>query len=172
MKWLLLAGGYRAAIDDEDFDWLNQWSWFVHGGKPMRSPLAHEREANNSTTVYMSREIAIHGGGLDSRSKNVVVHRDGDKLNLQRSNLLVTTQGELQRGRRRPRQQKDPGNEKVQVSIYLPRWAKQALDEEVDKRKMTITEIVLEALQGRMFMIDKNVVAKPIGSVFLVPTPR
>ena len=29
MKYIELTKGYRAIVDDEDFDWLNQWQWCV-----------------------------------------------------------------------------------------------------------------------------------------------
>ena len=37
MKYIELTKGYRAIVDDEDFDWLNQWQWCVQ--RDIRSAL-------------------------------------------------------------------------------------------------------------------------------------
>lgn len=88
MREIELTRGYKAQVDDEDFEWVNQWKW--------RSEIGY----NN--TIYAVR--TDYGNG--DRKKNVRMHRfilgvtdmsiqvdhiDRNGLNNQRGNLRIAT---------------------------------------------------------------------------------
>ena len=87
MKEIKLTQGKVALVDDEDFEYLNQWKWCAH-------------KAGN--TFYAVREVRIEGREynlsmhrlllrLKKGDKPVVDHIDRDGLNNQRSNIRVCT---------------------------------------------------------------------------------
>lgn len=89
MKKIELTKGEYALVDDKDFEYLNQWSWYTLVNRKkkyaVRKPM--------SGIVLMHREIL-------STPKTVVVdHIDGDGLNNQRVNLRNCTDGENKRNR-------------------------------------------------------------------------
>lgn len=78
MKEISLTRGYLAVVDDEDFDWLNQWKWAYTGnGYAYRSIRTKEGVKHLS----MHRQILqvlpnlqvdhINGNGLDNRRGNL-----------------------------------------------------------------------------------------------------
>lgn len=87
MKTIPLTQGKVALVDDEDFEWLNQWKWHYRKGHPNREKGYAGRSIFLGTgkrgTVLMHREI------LKVKKGQIPDHHDGDGLNNQRSNLRV-----------------------------------------------------------------------------------
>jgi hypothetical protein len=82
MKIIELTRGKSAMVDDEDFEYLSQWKWFCSsGGYAVRSVWANGKVQ----AIYMHREIVGAGSG------QVVDHKDGNRVNNQRSNLRGCT---------------------------------------------------------------------------------
>ncbi len=82
MKYIDLTQGKRVKVDDEDYDWLNQWSWyFIKGGYAVRTIGMFK----DKKMIYMHRLIMGNPEGLQ------VDHEDLDKLNCQRYNLRIAT---------------------------------------------------------------------------------
>jgi len=75
MKKIKLTQGKFALVDDEDFEWLNQWKWYAGAGG--RCAVREEKER----TVYMHRLIIscpdnkqtdhINGNTFDNRKINL-----------------------------------------------------------------------------------------------------
>lgn len=90
MKKIKLSRGKFAIVDDEDFDWLNQWNW--HAGKSYYSQnnfYASRKIGDKKIcqfSIFMHRLIMNFPKGL------VVDHIDGDGLNNRKSNLRAVTQ--------------------------------------------------------------------------------
>ena len=83
MKEIELSQGKVALLDDEDYEWLNQWKWYaVSCGW---SFYAARSRRHNSPPTRMHRLI------LGAQSGQLVDHRDGDGLNNQRANLRFAT---------------------------------------------------------------------------------
>lgn len=76
MKKIKLTQGKFALVDDEDFDWLNQWKWHYDG-----SYAAHKA----SKKVYMHRLINKTLSGFQTD------HINRDKLDNQRNNLRTVS---------------------------------------------------------------------------------
>lgn len=83
MKEIPLTQGYKALVDDIDYNRLNQFLWQVII-KENYSPYAYRTDrTNGKETIYMHREILQCDLKVD--------HRDGNGLNNQRYNLREAT---------------------------------------------------------------------------------
>ena len=89
VKRMPLGDGVYAYVDGADFEWLNQWTWRVHGGYAAR----HEKR----TVVFMHREIMKPPEG------KIVDHVSGNKFDNTRANLRNITPQENQHNRRKQR---------------------------------------------------------------------
>jgi hypothetical protein len=69
----------HAEVDDEDFDYLNQWRWHLNRGYAVRN----YSRAGKFKTVRMARVVL----GLSEADKREADHIDLDRLNNRRSNL-------------------------------------------------------------------------------------
>ena len=85
MKYIILTQGKFTAVDDEDYDWLNQWKWY-----------AEKRDY----TYYAARDVRKNGVRQHLRMHRVILgassnlqgdHLSGDGLDNQRHNLRVAT---------------------------------------------------------------------------------
>jgi len=85
MKEIPLTHGKVALVDDEDFEWLNQWKWhYSKFGYAVRKP---------KEQIYMHRFIMKPEQGLFTD------HINGDKLDNRKENLRICTTGENMRNR-------------------------------------------------------------------------
>jgi hypothetical protein len=82
-------GSYVALVDDEDFEYLNQFRWHVvEGRKDFRVARNVSIEGNLQKRIYMARFI------MNPDNKLVVDHIDHNPLNNQRNNLRVCTRNQ------------------------------------------------------------------------------
>lgn len=83
MKTILLSQEKITLVDDEDYEWLNQWKWFYHNyGYAVRI------DKHTHRLVLMHREII-------KTPKNMKTdHHDGNGLNNQKINLRICTNSE------------------------------------------------------------------------------
>lgn len=95
MKEIPLTQGKVALVDDEDYDWLNQWKWYA---------------AKTPTTYYATRGyfkqgkrhgVVMHRLILNVPSGLGTDHKDRNGLNNQRSNLRIATIRQNSRNRKR-----------------------------------------------------------------------
>lgn len=86
MKEIPLTQGKVALVDDADFDWLNQWKWFVHITKHNFYARRYSGGGRKATKKqYMHRLI------LNPMANEEVDHKDKNGLNNQRNNLRKST---------------------------------------------------------------------------------
>ena len=78
MRVISTTKGMSVTVDDDQYDWLNQWKWTHHSR-------GYAYRVVNKKTVLMHRLIT------DARSGELVDHIDLDKSNNQRSNLRLCT---------------------------------------------------------------------------------
>lgn len=84
MKEILLTQGKVAIVDDEDYEWLNQWKWQLRKHGPTGS----------TKKLYAGRTkhgILMHRIIVNALANLEVDHRDGNGLNNQKYNLRICT---------------------------------------------------------------------------------
>src|SRR6188768_2332166 len=89
MKEIPLTQGKSVMVDDEDFEFLNQWKWYA--SKSNNTFYAHRRVGKHGRFVYMHRLIL----GIDNISPELFPdHMDRNGLNNQRYNLRIATRSD------------------------------------------------------------------------------
>lgn len=92
MKSIELSKGYVALVDDEDFEYLNVFSWYTQ-----TFPHTEIMYASRTQTKPIRKCIKMHRLILNPLENEMVDHIDGNGLNNQKSNLrLVNNQRNLQ----------------------------------------------------------------------------
>jgi hypothetical protein len=97
MKEIQLTQGKVAIVDDEDYDYLNQWKWFannMNGKFYVKKKITVSK--NKQTDIYMHRFIMKPNKGM------VIDHLDGNTLNNQKNNLRICTHAENMRNSKIP----------------------------------------------------------------------
>lgn len=94
MKEIKLTKGQIAFVDDEYFEYLNQWKWFA---------------VKSRDTYYANRRIKDSDGNIKAaimhriimcaKNDTQVDHRDSNGLNNQKSNLRLCSNGQNQMNR-------------------------------------------------------------------------
>lgn len=88
MKEIELTRGCVALVDDEDFEWLNEWAWAItYNSYAKRDCSINGRRF----TVLMHRQILKAPNGIE------VDHINGNRLDNRKSNLRLATFSENQR---------------------------------------------------------------------------
>lgn len=96
MAEIKLAGGLLTEVDDANFEWLNQWRWYLSSsGYATRTQYVKGsgRKKQKNKIIRMHRLITNAPDGL------LTDHIDGDKLNNRRSNLRLATHTENHQNR-------------------------------------------------------------------------
>ena len=99
MKEIKLTQGKVAIVDDEDFEYLDQWKWYAK--KNPRSDTYYAARSisfyvdgkRKQGTKYMHKEI------LDAPRGMEVDHENHNGLDNQKSNIRICTQSQNQRNR-------------------------------------------------------------------------
>jgi hypothetical protein len=87
MKDIALTQGYTTRVDDTDFDYLNQFNWWILRGS---NTIYAVGRLGGGSFVYMHRVILAAPAGM------TVDHEDGDGLHNWRSNLRLATRKDQQ----------------------------------------------------------------------------
>lgn len=89
-KSISLTQGKFALVDDEDFEWLNQWKWYAVWTKQTRSFYAYRKD-NSSGDWYNRRNLAMHSQILNTPKGMKGDHKNHDTLDNRRENLRNCT---------------------------------------------------------------------------------
>ena len=89
MKQIKLSQGKIALVDDEDFEYLNQWKWHISGSKYSYACRNIPKGDGKRKKILMHRQIL----GL-LNVKTFCDHRDHNTLNNQKNNLRVATRSQ------------------------------------------------------------------------------
>jgi len=90
MKKIKLTQDKYALVDNDDFEFLNQWKWYAtkQGNTFYAHRDSRNRKRNKGNIVSMHREI------MNNPNNKLVDHIDGNGLNNQRKNLRFCTKSE------------------------------------------------------------------------------
>ena len=97
MKEIQLTKGKVALVDDEDFEYLNQFKW-------QANKIRNTFYANRNFRIYKNKQgkIYMHRLILKAKKEYVIDHIDGDTLNNQKKNLRICTHSENMRNSKIP----------------------------------------------------------------------
>jgi len=97
MKEVSLTKGKVAIVDDEDYDYLNRFSWYVLGHPTMEYAARYGGCKPNGQTIHirMHRELMAAPSGIE------VDHINGNRLDNRNSNLRLATRKENGRNRKK-----------------------------------------------------------------------
>ena len=97
MKEIELSRGYKAIVDDEDYERLSQWAWKIStcNSGVYATRWVPESDSNRRQLVRMHVDIMNPPTGM------LVDHVNGDTLDNRRCNLRVCTKGQNQMNMRR-----------------------------------------------------------------------
>ncbi len=85
MKKIPLTQGKFALVDDQDYEWLNQWKWCCHTSKRKSYVERVQIIDGKRFSISMHRLIL----GLEQGDGKLADHLDSDGLNNQRHNIRV-----------------------------------------------------------------------------------
>ena len=88
MKEILLTQGKVAIVDDEDFEFLNQWKWHVAGGSGSGTGYARRsiRLFNNKIISFNMHRVV-----MNPKNNEQIDHVNGNKFDNRKSNLRICT---------------------------------------------------------------------------------
>jgi len=97
MKIIELTQGKVTIVDDEDFEYLNQFKWYAMEKRrgDFYALRGRRRSEKGSRQIYMAREIMNNPKGL------LVDHRDHNTLDNRKENLRICTKAENCRNQRK-----------------------------------------------------------------------
>lgn len=86
MKLIELTRGMFAKVDDEDYDYVNQWSWYAFPKERLwyASRQYRERDKNQKT---IQRRVYMHSVIMNAKKNQMFDHKNHDGLDNQKENL-------------------------------------------------------------------------------------
>jgi hypothetical protein len=87
MKEILLTQDKITLVDDEDYEWLNQWKWCTQKGKYTSYAMRGVWDGQRERQLRMHREIL----GLSFYDGKLVDHKNRNGLDNRRENLRLAT---------------------------------------------------------------------------------
>ena len=88
-KEIILTQGKVAIVDDEDFDYLNQFKWYAH---KMNNNFYTQR--SNRINKKYAGTLYIHRIIMNASKGSVVDHINGNTLDNRKCNLRICTHGQ------------------------------------------------------------------------------
>jgi AP2 domain. len=89
MKRIDMNQGIKVKVDDEDYEFLNQWKWHKCGKYAVRIALKSERKSDGKQfNIFMHREIMNTPIGMDTD------HINGEGFDNRKANLRIVTRSQ------------------------------------------------------------------------------
>ena len=95
MKYIILSRGYKSLVDDEDFDFLNQWKWHASCTSTIyaiRNPLVPSPNCSCGCTKKLV--VFLHRLIMNAPKNLSIDHINGDSLDNRKSNLRLCTRSQ------------------------------------------------------------------------------
>lgn len=116
MKEIILTRGQVALVDDEDYEWLNQWKWtssFTPSTKSYYARrlqyLKHCKKNEKRKAIKMHRVIMERIVKRELKSKEMIDHINNNTLDNRRYNLRIVSNRQNAQNRKGKTTSKYPG---------------------------------------------------------------
>ncbi len=119
MKFIALTKGYQTQVDDADYAWLMQWSWYASIG---HTGLVYARRRKRNYEFQTSWLVSMQNELLGLERNAIVDHEDNDTLNNQRFNLRACSQSS-NLANRRIGSNNTSGFKGISLDKRVGRWA-------------------------------------------------
>lgn len=139
MKRIKLTKGKCAIVDDDDFEFVNQWKWYAHESQKTCYYVARRDTSN--------RFIYLHRFLINVEQGNTVDHINGNRLDNRRSNLRICSSKENQRNRG-PQKNNTSGYKGVTWNKDKGLWQAQIM---VDRHHITIGCFVSKIIAAKTY---------------------
>jgi hypothetical protein len=104
-------------VDDEDYEWLNQWKWYAHKVGKIKKKYYAVRKSHDKVKENDGRKlIGMHRIIMNPPKNRVVDHINHNSLDNRRSNLRIVTNRQNMQNLENKGSSKYPG-----VSWYSPK---------------------------------------------------
>lgn len=91
MKYIQLKHNLQAIVDDEDYEYINQWRWHSYNGYAVRAMRMKSSEYGKKDGKYVT--VKMHRLIVNASKDKEVDHINGNPLDNRKTNLrLVTSQ--------------------------------------------------------------------------------
>lgn len=90
-KTIPLSQGKVTLVDDEDYDWLNQWKWCADAGKNNIMYAIRKENIGRIDGKYKRKKIRLHRAIIGAKKGEIVDHINGDGLDNRKTNLRIVT---------------------------------------------------------------------------------
>lgn len=98
MKKIKLTQGKYVLVDDEDYEYLNQWSWYYGAGRKGNGYAVRTiGMGKDKRMLYMHRVI------MGNPKNQQVDHRDINHMNNQKYNLRISTNAQNNQNKNKPK---------------------------------------------------------------------
>jgi hypothetical protein len=94
MKKIKLTQGMFALVDDEDFDYLNQWKWYANKG---HSTFYAQRQVSININKQRQTAEIMHRLIMNAPAYAIIDHINHNGLDNQKNNLRICNKSENQR---------------------------------------------------------------------------
>jgi hypothetical protein len=94
MKEITLSQNKVSLVDDEDYDFLNQWKWCTR--KKKLGKFYAVRNLPRDPITHQQKQILMHQVIMNAPDYAEVDHEDNDGLNNQKYNLRIATKNQNQ----------------------------------------------------------------------------
>lgn len=85
MKRIPLTQGLFAIVDDEDFEWLNQWKWSAFKSRYSYYAQRNQGPRKKQKTILMHRQI------LNAQKGQITDHKEHNGLDNRKENIRICT---------------------------------------------------------------------------------
>ncbi|MCB1158234.1 MAG: hypothetical protein H7A25_03430 [Leptospiraceae bacterium] len=90
MKKIRLSRGKYAYVDDEDFERINQFNWYINENAEKTKVYAMRSKLKEESDKYIGNKIYMHRYILNITDKSIVVrHKNGNTLDNRKKNLFT-----------------------------------------------------------------------------------
>lgn len=109
VKKIPLTRGKFALVDDQDFEWLNQWKWYAKESMGGRFYAARKVQIARINGKQKMKTLGMHRFLMNPPEEKVVDHINGNTLDNRKENLRVVSQHQNLQNRNKAKSSKYPG---------------------------------------------------------------